>query len=37
MFEFTKVEITVTASALNADEVPRTLNGLVMGSLIIIN
>jgi hypothetical protein len=33
---FGQVEITVTASASNADEVTRTLNGLVIGPFIII-
>lgn len=33
---FGQVEITVTASASNADEVTKTLNGLVIGPFIII-
>ena len=33
---FGQVEITVTASASNADEVTMTLNGLVIGPFIII-
>jgi hypothetical protein len=33
---FGQTEITVTASASNADEVTMTLNGLVIGSFIII-
>jgi len=33
---FGQAEITVTASASNADEVTRTLNGLVLGPFIII-
>ena len=33
---FGQVEITVTASATNADEVTKTLNGLVIGPFIII-
>jgi len=33
---FGQVEIIVTASASNADEVTRTLNGLVIGLFIII-
>ena len=33
---FGQVEITVTASASNADEVTRTLNGLVIGPFIIV-
>ena len=33
---FGQVEIIVTASASNADEVTRTLNGLVIGPFIII-
>lgn len=33
---FGQVEITITASASNADEVTRTLNGLVIGPFIII-
>jgi len=31
------VEITVTASATNANEVTKTVNGLVIGPFIIIN
>ena len=31
------VEITVTASASNANEVSRTVNGIVIGPFIIIN
>ena len=33
---FGQVEITVTASASNADEITSTLNGLVIGPFIII-
>ena len=33
---FGQVEITITTSASNADEVTRTLNGLVIGPFIII-
>ena len=33
---FGQVEITIAASASNADEVTRTLNGLVIGPFIII-
>ena len=33
---FGQVEITVTASASNADEITKTLNGIVIGPFIII-
>jgi len=33
---FGQVEIIVTASASNADEITKTLNGLVIGPIIII-
>jgi len=33
---FGQIEIIVTASALNADEVTKTLNGFVIGPFIII-
>ena len=33
---FGQVEITITTSASNADEVTRTLNGLVIGPFIIV-
>ena len=36
IIRFGQVEIIVTASASNADEVTRTLNGLVIGPFIII-
>ena len=34
---FGNIEITVTASASNADEISKTVNALVIGPIIIVN